>query len=114
MQFAVERSSVAGRAVLVVTGELDVATAPLLGASVEALLGDEPPREGVVVDLTGTTFLDSTGCRQLARAARSAKAAGVPVAVACPRSNTSVRRVLDLLDLEALVPVVESPAGDPS
>lgn len=107
MQFAVERAAVDGRPVLLVTGELDVATSPVLEASVEALLR-ERPAAGLVVDLTPTTFLDSTGCRQLARAARSARAAGVTAAVVCPRSNTAVRRVLDFLDLDALVPVVES------
>lgn len=109
MQFAVERSSVDGRAVLLVTGELDVATAPVLEASVEALLRDRPAH-GLVVDLTPTTFLDSTGCRQLARAARSARTAGLDAAVVCPRGNTTVRRVLDFLDLAALVPVVETAA----
>lgn len=107
MQFAVERASSQGRAVLRVVGELDLATAPELAAAFDAELGSSPT--DLVIDLTPTTFLDSTGCRQLAQCARRAKKAGTTVVVACPPGNTSVRRVLDFLELQALVPVVSAP-----
>lgn len=107
MQFAVERASSQGRAVLRVVGELDLATAPDLAAAFDEALASSP--SGLVIDLTPTTFLDSTGCRQLAQCARQGKQAGATVVVACPPSNASVRRVLDFLEIQALVPVVTAP-----
>lgn len=107
MQFAVERASSQGRPVLRVVGELDLATAPVLAAAFDEALAEAP--SDLVVDLTATTFLDSTGCRQLAQCARRGKQAGTSVVVACPPSNSSVRRVLDFLELQALVPVVSAP-----
>ena len=106
MQFAVDRAAVHGRPVLRVRGELDVATAPVLAASVEAALAERP--SDLVVDLGPTTFLDSTGCRQLAVSARRAKGEGVDVVVVCPSSNAAVRRVIDFLELGALVDVLEA------
>lgn len=107
MQFAVERSSPGeGCSVLDVRGELDVATAPALEAAVEAAVAQAPAC--LVLDLSATSFLDSTGCRQLARSARAGAAGGVDVVLVCPSSNRTVRRVVDMLDLNALVPVLEA------
>lgn len=105
MLFAVDRASVEGHAVLRVRGELDLATAPVLAASVDAELATSPSE--LVLDLTATSFLDSSGCRELAKSAKRAVGVGAAVVVVCPRNNTSVRTVLDLLDLQVLVPVVE-------
>lgn len=107
MQFAVERASAQGRPVLRVVGELDLATAPQLAAAFDEALASSPGE--LVLDLTPTTFLDSTGCRQLAHCARRGKQAGTAVVVCCPPANTTVRRVLDFLEIEALVPVVSTP-----
>ena len=107
MQFEVERTTVLGRPALTVRGELDIATAPRLAEAVESQLSQQP--QSLVVDLTGTTFLDSSGARQLARVARRAAADGVALEVVCPRENRPVRLVVDLLELGAVVPIVESP-----
>lgn len=107
MQFDVERTTVLGRPALTVRGELDLATAPRLAEAVASQLTQQPP--SLVVDLTPTTFLDSSGARELARIARRAADAGVPLEVVCPRANRPVRLVVDLLELRAVVPVVESP-----
>ena len=108
MQFDVERTTVLGRPALTVRGELDLATAPCLVAAAESLLSQQP--QSLVVDLTGTTFLDSSGARELVRVARRAAAVGVAVEVVCPRANRPVRLVVDLLELRAVVPIVESPS----
>ncbi len=107
MQFDVERTTVLGRPALTVRGELDIATAPRLAEAFESQLSQQP--QCLVVDLTDTTFMDSSGARQLARIARRAAADGVSLEVVCPRANRPVRLVVDLLDLRALVPIVESP-----
>ena len=106
MLFAVDRVTVNGRPALRVRGELDVATAPLLDAYVDDELSSHP--RSLVIDLTGTAFLDSSGARQLVRTAKRATAAGTALQVVCPRDNTAVRLVIDLLELQRLVPVVES------
>ena len=106
MLFEIERTTVAGRPALSVRGELDIATAPQLAEAVEAQLSQAP--RSLVLDLTGTTFLDSSGARQLALVARRAAAADVALQVVCPRANRPVWMVVDLLELNELVPMVES------
>ena len=106
MQFSVERTTALGRPSLRVRGELDIATAPQLTEAAESQLSQGP--HGLVVDLTDTTFLDSSGARSLALVARRAADAGVALQVVCPRDNRPVRLVVDLLELQALVPIVES------
>lgn len=105
VQFQVQRAAVRGRLTLRVRGELDVATAPRLGEAVAEALESGPA--ALVVDLTDTSFLDSSGARQLARTARHCGEVGVAVQVVCPAGNRPVRMVLDLLELHRAVPVVE-------
>jgi anti-anti-sigma factor len=105
VQFAVDRAAVNGRPGLRVRGELDLATVPRLAEGVAAELAAKP--RSLVIDLTDTSFMDSSGARELARAARQAAAAGVSLQVVCPRENKPVRLVIDLLELSRLVPVVE-------
>jgi anti-anti-sigma factor len=106
--FDVERTSIAGRPALTVRGELDLATAPRLASAVDEELAANPG--ALVVDLTPTVFLDSSGARQLVLAARAAREAGAELHVICPRTNSAVRLTIDLLDLAAIVPIVESAA----
>ena len=106
MHFDVERTTVLGRPALTVRGELDLATAPRLAAAVESQLSQRP--QFLVVDLTSTTFIDSSGAAELARIARRAADDGVFLQVVCPRTNRPVRLVMDLLELRAAVPIVDS------
>jgi anti-anti-sigma factor len=106
--FEVERTTVAGRPTLTVRGELDLATAPELADALEAQLAAAPT--ALILDLSPTVFLDSSGARGLVQASRRCAAAGVPLHVICPRSNAPVRLVIDLLELERAIPIVESPA----
>ena len=95
-----------GFLVLAIHGELDLVTAPELERAVETALAGSPAL--LALDLTPTTFLDSSGARQIARAARSAGRAGIPSRVVCPKDNRTVRLVIDLLEMDSLVPVVDS------
>jgi anti-anti-sigma factor len=104
--FDVQNTTVRGHRVLDVRGELDLLTAPELAEQVERALADAPPL--LAIDLTATTFLDSSGARELVRTARIAGRAGTVVQVVCPEGNRPVRLVIDLLDLTALVPVLPS------
>ncbi|MGY1746776.1 STAS domain-containing protein [Blastococcus sp. SYSU D00695] len=105
MLFEVQRTSVRGRPALEVRGELDIATSPQLGAAVADVLQDGAT--SLVVDLGPTTFLDSSGARQLTRTARHCRDLGVELQVVCPADNRPVRLVLDLLELHLAVPIVE-------
>jgi anti-anti-sigma factor len=106
--FEVLRTTVHGRPALRVRGELDIATSPRLAEAVTGALEAGPT--ALVVDLSETTFLDSSGARQLVRTARMADERAVPLQVVCPAGNRPVRLVLDLLDLQAAVPIVEKAA----
>jgi len=104
--FEIERTTVFGTPVLGVVGELDLTTAPILAKAADDELVLEP--SSLVVDLTPTTFLDSSGARTLAQLARRSARHDVALQVVCPRKNTPVRLVIDLLELRSVVPVVES------
>jgi anti-anti-sigma factor len=106
VSFEVRSVPTGGFLLLAIHGELDLVTAPELERAVETALASSPAL--VAFDLTPTTFLDSSGARQVARGARSAARAGVPARVICPKDNRTVRLVIDLLELDRLVPVVES------
>jgi anti-sigma B factor antagonist len=103
--FDVERTTVFDAPVLRVVGELDLTTAPLLAKAADAELVLSPAT--LFVDLTPTTFLDSSGARTLAQLARRSRTEGVALQVVCPRGNSAVRLVVDLLELRSVVPITE-------
>lgn len=103
---SVARDVRTSRTILSVTGELDLATVAILRAEVQDVL---PGLTGqLVLDLSGTEFIDSTGSRELARAAKAGASAGVQVLAVVPPENSRVRRVLDFMDFGDLLPVHES------
>ncbi|SEC89672.1 anti-anti-sigma factor [Amycolatopsis tolypomycina] len=82
-------------------GELDLDGAPRLR---DALL--DPIRDGargVVVDLTQTTFCDSTVFSVLVEVSRAASARNVPYAIAA--GETAVTRPLQILGLDRVLPL---------
>jgi len=74
-------------------GELDIGTAPKLEQAVEAAL-DEGCRE-VVLDLTGTTLLDSSGLGALLRAKRTVDANHGSMTVRSP-PGSEARLVIEM------------------
>jgi len=103
MYLTVGRSSAQTQTVLTVQGELDIATVRTLRDQVDDVLADPPPR--LVLDLTGTSFIDSKGCRELARAAKSGASAGVDVVLVVPPENSAVRRIVEFMQFGELLPV---------
>jgi anti-anti-sigma factor len=85
--------------VLLVSGELDIATAPSFAAQAAAALEVAPGQ--LVLDLSGLEFVDVGGARTLAAVA-GAVPAGCPVLVrsASPR----VRRVLGMIGMPGMAP----------
>jgi anti-anti-sigma factor len=84
------------RAVVSVAGEVDLETASELGDHALDALREVSPH--VVVDLSGVTFMDSTGLKVLLTIQRRAQLAGGSFAVA--GATRSVRKVLTLTGLD--------------
>lgn len=103
MEFTVRRDVRPFATVLAVEGELDLATVQVLREQVAQVLAEAPA--AMYLDLSNAEFIDSTGCRELVRAAKSCHAAQVPVELVVPAGNWRVRRVVDFMKLGELLPV---------
>ena len=79
------------RAVVRVTGEIDIATSPLLEDAVAQLTAPD-----VVLDLEGVTFMGSSGLASLLRAARRADGLGGSLRL---RVSKQVRDLLEMTRL---------------
>jgi anti-sigma B factor antagonist len=100
-RIAVDRSD--GVAVVVVEGEHDVYTAPSLNEQLTPLLDERAP---FVIDLTNTTFVDSSVLRVLLEAKRRAEELGLGFAIALGEDESGpVRRVLEITGLVPVLPV---------
>ncbi len=110
--FGVDEDREAGRTVVTVSGEVDVATAPALRECLDRVVGLD---EGaVVVDLRGVTFIDSTGLGVLIGAHRASSDAGreLRLVLAEPRI-LKVFEITGLTDLFAIDGSLEEATTDP-
>jgi anti-sigma B factor antagonist len=87
-----------GVSVLRLSGELDLATVADIQRSVDAISGQAP--EHLVVDLSGVTFMDSSGIALL-----------LQIAATRPRTELRnptplIRRVLEMTGLTETLPIV--------
>lgn len=92
-----------------VRGELDLATSPVL----EATLGraDAAAAERVTIDLRGVSFMDSTGLSVLVKAQRHATESGQQLAVAA--GNDQVLRLLTLTGVADRLTLIDAPERSP-
>jgi anti-sigma B factor antagonist len=91
-----------GRVTLVrVQGEVDAATAPRMGETVNRLLGK---RRSVVLDLRDVDFMDLHGLAVIIRATRRARADGGSFAI--KRPAPCVRRLVELVHAEGEVRIL--------
>lgn len=93
-----------GRAVVAVGGEVDLETASQLGDHALDALREVSPH--VALDLTGVSFMDSTGLKVLLTVSRRAELAGGSFALVGP--TRTVRKILSLTGLDQNFTVVES------
>lgn len=100
MESTVERSSGGEHPVLVVRGDVDMATAPQLRA---AIIGAVEPGSDLTIDLAAVDLLDSTGIGCLIGALRRVRQAGGEVTLRDPRPR--VRDLLELCRLDAVFAV---------
>ncbi len=100
--------------ILSAAGELDASVAELVDDQVGRAIGTAS--NDVVLDLSGTTFLDSSGLRVLLSAHRRLTACGRRLVLRAP--STAVWRILEISGLSAYFDVegvdVEGRAGVPS
>lgn len=104
MSLSIARDEHAGHPVLVVDGELDLATAPQLTSTALALV--DAGAGHVIVDARELTFCDSSGLTAFVRIANRLEPAAGRVAVVGPQAI--VRRVLEISGLVEKLVVVDS------
>jgi anti-sigma B factor antagonist len=92
---AVKRTSRDGVELLLVEGELDIATAPRLLSALNH--GVQEALHALVVDLTKCGFMDSTGLALLINAHRRLTRRSKGFAVVCPAGP--LRRVFEITDM---------------
>lgn len=85
-----------GVTVLVLRGDLDITRTPRLQVVLNEVLRSQPA--GLVIDLCGVSFVDSTGLALLLNAQRRASRQGIPMRLAC-----NAPRTLELLNFTRLV-----------
>ena len=100
-ELALERTE-AGVAVLTISGEHDLSTAPILRRRLDALLDQGAP---TVVDLSPATFIDSSILGAILDARRRASEADTGFAVFQVNGTDAVKRVLEVTGLRAELPV---------
>ena len=101
---SVQAFGISSALIVAVTGELDLATAPQLTATIREL---PPSVRHVVVDLSATTFLDSRALGTLVAARRELAARDVRMHVVSPHGHL-VTRVFEITRLVAELRVVDS------
>jgi anti-anti-sigma factor len=101
--FACVVSFVEGGAAVVVRGEVDLETAPVLLGDLRTALAASVP--AVSVDLGQVTFLDSSGIRALLLAGREAWGRGITFGLA--EVSAAVRLVIEAAGLSDTLHIVE-------
>src|SRR3954471_19303568 len=98
--------------VVVVRGEHDIYTAPTLRDRLEEALGSPDASKaptGVIVDLSASTFLDSSILGALLEARRQALERGIGYVVSLgDEPEPGVQRILEITGLVPVFPVVKS------
>lgn len=104
LRLGIDVRQVSGRPVLFVTGEIDIYTAPLFKQSVVNLVSEGT--QNVVIDLTGVTFMDSSGFGTLLGATRRLRPGGGGLHLAGP--NSTIQRMLRLTRLDSIMQIHDS------
>lgn len=101
-QNAAFRSYQAGQfSVIEVVGEIDIAVSPAMRDFLDAAISSQ-----VVFDLRQVTFMDASGLGVLAEAWRMTNLSGGSVALVGPLKR--VRRVLEVTQLDAVLPIYDT------
>ena len=93
-----------GWAILTVSGEIDIATAPGLRERLHGLLADD--KHQLVVDLDDVGFLDSTALGVLVGVLKRARSEGGEVRIVCTQPR--VRKVFEITRLDSAFDLFDS------
>jgi anti-sigma B factor antagonist len=104
-QFRVEVRKEGREALIAVTGELDLASAPELEQVLERFTDE--PTELLVIDLRGVDFMDSTGLSIIVKAHQRFAENGRRLGLV--KGSSQVQRLLDLTGVAERLPVADSP-----
>lgn len=103
--FAIRRETLkAGLRLIVVTGELDLFAAPELKEAISDALAEDV--RDLIVDLTGTQFIDSSGLAALMLAMRRAQSLGGRLVVI--DAGGSVARTFSVAGVDQILTIVPS------
>ncbi|MGD0700540.1 MAG: STAS domain-containing protein [Trebonia sp.] len=98
-----------GYAVVALRGQLDLVDATVVAAELTAVAAREP---GIIVDLAGLEFIDSSGIAALARGRRQARQAGGDLILAAPRRNVvRLLAIIRLAEAFSVYATVDEAAG---
>ena len=102
--FSISTSDRDGRAVVVIRGELDLATAPDLEAAIAERLD---AGQNVVVDLRELAFMDSTGLRVLVAAHARVEGGEQSLLIVRPRPGATIERILAIAGVENVLGMID-------
>jgi anti-anti-sigma factor len=94
-------------AAVVLDGEMDISTCPAIRRFLMAAISGGDVH--LAVDMSGVAFIDASGIGVLVAAANRARQAGGGLTLLAP--SPQVRRLLDILHLDAILPIAERLAG---
>ena len=94
-------------ATVVLDGEIDIATAPAVRRFLTAAISGGDVY--LAVDMSGVAFIDAAGIGVLVAAANRAREAGGGLSLLAP--SPQVRRLVDVLHLDAILPAAQRPVG---
>ena len=110
MELHVSSRSHHDHVIVIVSGEIDLYTAPRLHSELAAVVGSSAPAR-VVVDMSGVEFCDSTGMNVLLSCLRQAREQGGELELAAPRPG--VRKILHVTGLDSVFTVLNDAAAIP-
>lgn len=87
-------------------GQIDAHTAPHLHEVIATVRAASTPATSIRLNLSGITFIDSSGLRVLVRAHNKGREDGLPLQIVDP--SQSVRRLLTITGLSGELEIVES------
>jgi anti-anti-sigma factor len=102
--FSISTSDRDGRAVVVIRGELDLATAPDLEAALTERLD---AGQDVVVDLRELAFMDSTGLRVLVAAHARVEGGAQSFLIVRPRPDAAIAKILAIAGVESVLELID-------
>ncbi len=94
-------------ATVVLDGEIDIATCPAIRRFLMAAISGGDVH--LAVDVSGVAFIDAGGIGVLVAAANRAREAGGGLSLLAP--SRQVRRLLDVLHLDAILPAAQRSGG---